>query len=533
MEINSIHDRLLYKLLSFSNWNIDWEYANKLLISHPSYPSLEAFSETLSYLGIPHEAYIADYTSLLKANLPALLHLDVNEGVFVLLVNINEKEVTLYIPEKNKNIKVTKEVFIKQWSGITLSVAIQMQAKKSRVNLRKLLFIIGIILACIIMSVFYSFVNIPIMLYLLMGISFMGVVLSVFILFHEFGIENEISSEVCGFTEKVDCEAVLSSPASKIFNIISLGDIGLIYFSSNFLMLLIIPLLRQPESYISLLFSLSICALPYSFFSLYYQKVKVGRWCPFCLLVLLMLWLSFICYLPIVEGEFILSGKAFYLWGVLGGVLTALWFFIKPYIFVIQKKKLIDIELLKLKRNTLVFDLFFKNQRIYDMRFDDAEIMLGNLSSQLTVTTLISSKCPYCKKVIKEFLEKNQNENCLFKWVIRFNNSGLVKRDDFLFAEYLSFLYNKKRELFILALTDWANGVDYSRWLKKYSITEVNFEEALYVDRVDWIIENSLWKTPVIFLNNKELPDIYKPSDLDILLINEDIVNLIDRKNSL
>ena len=72
---------------------------------------------------------------------------------------------------------------------------------------------------------------------------------------------------------------VLDSKAARLWGLISWSEIGLGYFISNMLILLFIP---QYVVYVALL---NLCTIPYVFWSIWFQKVKVKQWCPllFCL----------------------------------------------------------------------------------------------------------------------------------------------------------------------------------------------------------------------------------------------------------
>ncbi len=120
--------RLLKKLLKLSGQNIDQETAAKLLISHPSYPSLEAFTEVMEYFGIPNEAFLMDYDSLAHTEMPLLLHLEIQGGVFVLLLSIHKRSLRIYIPESDKIIDIPKEAFLAKWSGVVFRI--EKKAKK-------------------------------------------------------------------------------------------------------------------------------------------------------------------------------------------------------------------------------------------------------------------------------------------------------------------------------------------------------------------------------------------------------------------
>ncbi|MCD7930766.1 MAG: vitamin K epoxide reductase family protein [Tannerellaceae bacterium] len=101
-------------------------------------------------------------------------------------------------------------------------------------------------------------------------------------------IQSEYADKICSLFKQSDCNDVLGSEASKLFGLIGWSEIGLGYFISNIMILLFLP---QLLSYLAII---NVCALPYSFWSVWYQKVKAKQWCPLCLIVQVLLWAIFI-----------------------------------------------------------------------------------------------------------------------------------------------------------------------------------------------------------------------------------------------
>lgn len=77
---------------------------------------------------------------------------------------------------------------------------------------------------------------------------------------------------------KMSCSSVLKSRASKLFGVISLADIGVVYFAAELFQ-------RAPSWY-------ALIPLPFSLFAIAYQAVVVKAWCPFCLLIHAVLWIQ-------------------------------------------------------------------------------------------------------------------------------------------------------------------------------------------------------------------------------------------------
>jgi uncharacterized membrane protein len=87
---------------------------------------------------------------------------------------------------------------------------------------------------------------------------------------------------------------VLSSEASRIFGNINLADVGIIYFTSTLIYILSTNALTQ----LWLLAVVSAVSIIFPAYSIYYQGIKLKKWCPFCMVVQVVLIAEFFILLP-------------------------------------------------------------------------------------------------------------------------------------------------------------------------------------------------------------------------------------------
>lgn len=104
-------------------------------------------------------------------------------------------------------------------------------------------------------------------------------------------IHNPHADRVCGVIQEGGCDKVLETKASSFFGIFSWSEVGFAYFSVSLLCLLMFP------GYAGALALCNVCCLPFSFWSVWYQKFRARHWCTLCLGVQATLWLLFFCYL--------------------------------------------------------------------------------------------------------------------------------------------------------------------------------------------------------------------------------------------
>ena len=101
-----------------------------------------------------------------------------------------------------------------------------------------------------------------------------------------------------------DCNNILTSEYSQLLGLISWAEIGFSYFVFNLLVILLNP------SWVRYLCIMNLFTLPYTFWSIWYQKYKMKTWCILCLSVQCILGSYFITglfsgYLTFVNFNFI------------------------------------------------------------------------------------------------------------------------------------------------------------------------------------------------------------------------------------
>lgn len=104
-------------------------------------------------------------------------------------------------------------------------------------------------------------------------------------------IKNTTADKVCGVIQEGGCDKILKTNASSFFGIFSWSEVGFTYFGVSLLAMLLSP---QTIHWLALI---NICCLPYTVWSVSYQKFVAKHWCTLCLCVQLSLWLQFVCYL--------------------------------------------------------------------------------------------------------------------------------------------------------------------------------------------------------------------------------------------
>ena len=103
-------------------------------------------------------------------------------------------------------------------------------------------------------------------------------------------IHSGAADRVCGVLQAGGCDHILEMKASKFFGLFGWSEVGFAYFSVSLLVLLIYP---GAMPWLALC---NVCCLPFTLWSLWYQRFRAHHWCTLCVSVQCTLWLLFFSY---------------------------------------------------------------------------------------------------------------------------------------------------------------------------------------------------------------------------------------------
>lgn len=261
-----------------------------------SFKSLFGFTKLLAEYGIDSEGVdIADKDELTALTPPFLARLD---GAYVIVLDLGPDRVT-YRSEGDV-FTVDSTTFKKSWTGNVLLAYPRPDAVEPDYRHHHFLAVAERVktwLFCLTALLLTSYAYTTAQLYrsaglsILLLIDFVGIFVSTLLILKSLNIHSGAADRMCGVIEKEGCNTVLSTDASKFFGLFGWSEVGMAYFSISTLCLLLFP---QYTNYLALL---NVCCLPFSFWSVWYQKYRAKAWCTLCLTVQASLWLSFFCYL--------------------------------------------------------------------------------------------------------------------------------------------------------------------------------------------------------------------------------------------
>lgn len=511
---------ILTKLLLFNDIDIDRKELEFQFESHPSYPSLHAITGVLNHFNIENIAIEVPKNVETLNELPVsfIAHISKHqEKHFVLAIRFNDHIELTYNKKDKKSISF--EEFFNIWSGVIVAVERSENITQAKKNKN---FIGGIVAYISILGfITLFFIKQPDLFQSLhFLLSLLGLSISLLIVQHELGRRSKILDKFCsGNNEKTSCNEVLNSNGGKLFGNITFSDVGVIYFASVIFSWILLTYIAN--SNYTLVISLSLLAVPFTLYSVFYQYFVVKKWCPLCLSTVVVLWLQALSTLLVPASSFSFSIDIISSVIVAQSFITiaALWLFINPKLKLQPEYYRLKVEHYRFKNNYTIFNSLLNQKANIETTISSTNgILLGNKSkdAMLKITLITNPLCGHCKEahmVMEEILLKN-NENVQID--IRFNVNVNDKNaiDTRIALSLLNIYHSREERIFLKELNDAYTGNNLHKWLDEWAAPEgeVYFEEL--VAQHKWCEQNKVNFTPEILLNGKPFPNEYNRSDL-------------------
>ncbi len=370
---------------------------NETLQNHPDWPGLLCISDSLNKWNIPNGAGKIDVSKVDELPVPFLANTHNRGNPLAVVTEVTETTIKYFQKNYTAAVIGTRENFFKSWDGVYLIAEpnINSGEKDYTINRRKAILNSLIPMAACLALVLLSFVllsnNIgfatlhPIAIYLQYLILLTGVFITSLLLWYEIDKSNPLLQKVCTGIVKGNCNAILSGKQAKVFKWLSWSEVGFFFFTGALLTLLFAG--GSIINSVGILAWISILALPYTLFSIYYQWKVAKQWCVLCLAVQALLLLGGI---NVIANNFLFPLPQFSVliiaWCLLLFAFPAIiWDTLKPYVLRLQLAKNTKREYLRIKFNAEIFDTLLKKQKALTLSADGLGIDLGNPKATNTI----------------------------------------------------------------------------------------------------------------------------------------------------
>ncbi|MCC6835562.1 MAG: thioredoxin domain-containing protein [Cytophagales bacterium] len=509
-------EKTVSDFLKLLNIPVSGRYVQKLIYSHPDFPSLLSVSDVLGRLGVNHVARRINEKNLTSVPFPYLLPLDKGRGDLLLIKNHSDLS-------KNK-------ILLDQWNGVVL------QAEPTRtindlknneffsqeLTLQKLaigfgaILIVAILLSCL--------AEITWLRLCLLVTALGGVATGYFLITKELGVAGKTIDAFCNTGKNNNCDKVLKADV-KFFGV-GFSEAAITYFIFQAATLILVATFPASSTVLyTVLLMLSAATLPVIVFSLYYQKFIAKTWCKLCLVVVAILFAQaalfsiafFFNSLPALSLGFL---PVFWLVLLFAGIGISIKLIKTTYTYTTGFNHNNGGD--RIKHNADVFLNFLNKQKKLAVPFAGKEIIVGNVESPLhfvMVTNLYCNPCREKHKVVDDLLTTYSDKMCVS---FRFVKSADYTRDgldsvSYLLGAWLTHANGrpKEQEITLQLLNDWFDLWDLEKFAKKWFVSDVVKEECKRLAEAHnmWADEIGIRQTPTIFLNGYQMPKEYNMED--------------------
>ncbi len=477
------------------------------LLTHPDYPSLQGITGVLDEYRISNVAFRATIEQLRQVEYPVLLYMKERNGTFGLLHDIDQQQAILST-ETYERKSYPLHQFQEIWSGIAVLAEPNEQSgeptasEKSSTSINRIAYwAVAAGLLLLLAAAGWQSQSIPFAS--LLVVKLIGISLVALLAAHELGIDSSLTDKLCTLTKSTGCNEVLTSKASALFGVLKLADIGIVYFFSTTIALVLSAIVGMFADMLLLLAWLSVLTLPFILFSVTYQLAVVKKWCPFCMGVAATLTVETVLAAATGSIRFsipTLPSVGLAAFGVLS--VSLLWIAIKPVLK--EKMRLERFEFLytRLKRKPEVIKGILAESDYTEIPTLEGEIVLGNPNAPFTITEVVAPYCSPCARSfdkLNELLKEAGNSvKVQFRFLVKSNRedkSTKVAAHMFALADKLS------PEELRCAFEAWFKERDYEKWIKAYA---ANVDEHIYLrleTQQEWAKGLGINATPTIYVN--------------------------------
>ncbi len=521
---------IVHKAIKYYKIRVTRTTIQDYLLSHPHYPALKSVCDAFKKWGIEHYPLRLKIPEIMALQSPFLAHLNDGGGQLAFIYTVSEREV-VYSTGQRKKMHEAWQVFATRLSGAVIIVNPNDKVGESNFGIKRnnewleillLPIIIFTVLSIGLYNALTSNISIADKVYLpLAGTIITGVFVSLVLALNEFKIHHAVLQSLCRFGKKADCHSVIDSRASRVFGWIGWSDIGFVYFTG----LLLYMLQIQSQASLHLMAFVSALALPYPVYSIYYQAVKLKKWCMLCLLVQCIIVVGFILLLPylkpvtLVFTDFLSLTICFLVPGTFYYGLKLNW--------VRRNSQEKDHKaLLTLRGDPEVFRLMLMKSEPLNIPVKENSLVFGNPAAENTLTVFMSFHCKHCSALfakIRMLLTSLQKVKVVF---VFWTDDDLLSRK---LINHIHRLYKEQRNERILVFIDnWFNNPESA--MKELNSSDAIHEDCYYFEQIS--SENQLLfeqceinGTPQTFLDGYPYPSIFELEQIEF--ISDEILSTI------
>ena len=497
-------------------------YTESLYTEHPHKDNMYGLSDILRHYNVNTVGIKSTSKNIDKMEVPFIAHFGSD---FVIVKHIDSNNVN-YI-WRGTSLEIPSAEFVNLWTGYALLPELSVESIEENYRTHKLnelkvkafqygllllsiwLLLFGISENKVLKSIFPS---------LSFGITIIGIYISYLLLQKQVLPHNAMADKICSILHQGDCNNVLKSKGALFLDTFTWSEIGLSFFITHCIIFSFFECLYP------FMCLVNICALSYTFWSVWYQYKIAKQWCALCLCIQFLLCINGIIGLLYLQSiswniiDFFSIHTFIHVFPLYMTPLLTISILCKVY------KKAIDGQNMKQKFNSLksnedIFIQLLHKQPLYKVSLTDSSLIWGNHSSKFVITILSNPYCQPCSRMHKKvelLLTKCRNKVCI-QYILSAFNDELKETNRFLIAAYQHLEPTISEAVF----GEWfEKGKDHSdSFIRSFNYDLNTSEIDLEIERHgDWKTNSLITATPTILINGYLLPPMYQLEDLIYLI---------------
>ena len=492
------------------------------LLTHPYFPSINAITDLFDHFKIENIAAELPKEIAVISELPTsfLAHITEDGSEKIVLVIKKSEELKLVYSTKSSK-RVTYAQFVNDWSGVIVAVEKEDVHHKNKSKTTSVLKTGSYVLlsALIGTTLFFNPLDLVGLNYLF--VTVIGLYTSILLVQKELGLHSKSLDKFCEASNNSSCDDVLNSKGALLFGLFKLSDVGIVYFTTISLILLISSITATAVNYM-LFYGISILSTLFIPYSLYYQWRVIKKWCPLCLIVLGVLFLQAMSLIIFLDVDFQFQFRDLYipLFSLL--MVSVFWFELKPGLKKKQEFDVLQLEHYKFKRNTSLFTTALQSSDQKNVTIEGInEIVLGNKNAPLKIVLITNPLCFFCKEAHQVFHALLNDRRDNLQIIIRFNINTSIETENKgldISNELLEIYKNQREEVYTEALNDIYSDLSPDAWLQKWKTSSKINHLSILEKEKEWCINNTINFTPAVFINGYLFPKEYKVSDISFFI---------------
>lgn len=490
------------------------------------FPSLEQISNLLTKWNYENAALKLAPENINEIPTPFIAHITDNGGRFILVEKRDNVGIIGYNGKDYQNLDY--EQFLKSWSGYVLLLEasdlsgephyLRKRIREVAVSSRHLLLLVFVFSTAVAVSYFLPS-SLKTFYFLHLVLSSAGLCLSAILIWLDTAGKDSEFKDICKIGDQFDCHSIQQASRVAFFGIFSWSEVGLVYFFSLVVTLLLSSLTGTTAQNLSAIACLDASASLFLFYFLYHQIKGKEKWCLLCLGVQIVLLLtvaldySSIPYTPTSHVSWSVLVFSALLCIITGLTLIPFWY---KYIEAINDQK----ELKRLLSDVALFKEKLDLQEGIKLPENLPGLKLGSMESANVLTFITNPYCNPCIRAHKYLNNMLEQTPQLQVKIIAIAAADPEKKSRKIVSHWIA-MQEQNMEVG-QALTSWyeSKNKNYENFSKKHPV-QVDDDHIILADQYsDWAEQFGFTTTPAFYLNGKRIPEPYQVQNLKYLINN-------------